>query len=68
MNGGTKKRLSTISLGRLQCVRRVSAGPTGRIKRRRRVWIGSIAGRDVSAKGGKIYLCRKSCYYDSSVV
>jgi hypothetical protein len=27
-NGGTKTGLSTISLGRLQCVRRVSAGPT----------------------------------------
>jgi hypothetical protein len=38
MNGGTKSRVSTISLGRLQCVRRDSLGPTvrkRRIKRRR---------------------------------
>jgi hypothetical protein len=36
MNGGTKTGLSTISLGRLQCVRRVSADPTERRRRWRR--------------------------------
>jgi hypothetical protein len=37
MNGETRAGFSTISLGRLQCVRRVSAGPTER-RRRRRLW------------------------------
>jgi hypothetical protein len=38
MNGGTKAEVSTISLERLQCARRDSAGPTvrRRIIRRRR--------------------------------
>jgi hypothetical protein len=34
MNRGTKMGLSTISLGRLQCVRRVSAGLTERRSRK----------------------------------
>jgi hypothetical protein len=34
MSGGTKTGLSTISLGRLQCVRRVSDGPKERRRRR----------------------------------
>jgi hypothetical protein len=33
MNGETKTGLSTISLGRLQCVRQVSTGPTERRRR-----------------------------------
>jgi hypothetical protein len=36
MNGGTKTEFSTISLGRLQCARWDSAGPTERRRRRRR--------------------------------
>jgi hypothetical protein len=32
----TKNGVSTISLGRLQCIRRASAGPTGRRRSRRR--------------------------------
>jgi hypothetical protein len=36
MNGETKSGVSTISLGRLQCIRRDSAGPTDRRRRRRR--------------------------------
>jgi hypothetical protein len=36
INGETKSGVSTISLGRLQCIRRYSAGPTDRKRRRRR--------------------------------
>jgi hypothetical protein len=36
-NGGTKTGFSTISLGRLQCARRDSAGPTERRRRRSHV-------------------------------
>jgi hypothetical protein len=44
---GTKRGVSTISLGRLQCVRRDSAGPTERRrrKRRRRKRSGDLGGR-----------------------
>jgi hypothetical protein len=36
MNGGTKSGVSTIGLGRLQCIRRDSTGPTDRRSRRRK--------------------------------
>jgi hypothetical protein len=36
MNGGTKSGVSTISLGRLQCIRRDSAGPTDRQKKKKK--------------------------------
>jgi hypothetical protein len=36
MNGGTKAGFGTISLERLQCVRRDSVGPTERRRRRKR--------------------------------
>jgi hypothetical protein len=35
MNGGTKSGVRTIILGRLQCIRRESAGPKERRRRRR---------------------------------
>jgi hypothetical protein len=36
MNGGTKRGVSTISLGRLQCIRRDSAGPTDRRRHKKK--------------------------------
>jgi hypothetical protein len=38
MYGGTKSGVSTLSLGRLQWIRRDSARPTDRRRRRRRAW------------------------------
>jgi hypothetical protein len=36
INGGTKSGVSIISLGRLQCIRRDSAGPTDKKKKKRK--------------------------------
>jgi hypothetical protein len=53
MNGGTKAWFSTISLGRLQCVRQDSAGPTER--RRRRYVAGLTAATVYNCQGLRKY-------------
>jgi hypothetical protein len=54
MNGEQKSGVSTIRLGRLQCIRRDSAGPTDRRRRRRRRGGGGGGGRRRSLEIGDL--------------